>query len=249
MRESVTEERPEAGQSPNEASPAAIATTTTATEVSTGIAPAEAGREGGKSVLREIVETVVFALLVFVLVQSIWRNFWVDGPSMEPNIHSGQYLIVNRLVYRTGFPVAALRRTIGANASGKRLLDYFFHPPRRGDVIVFVPPNNRSRDYIKRVIGIPGDRVEIKQGRVYINSYALIEPYAAPSGGGSWGPAVVGANQLFVLGDNRPNSSDSRSFGMLAQSDVIGQAFFSYWPPRTWGLMPHYDLSVQLQNR
>lgn len=208
-----------------------------------------AAKVGGNvlSLLREILETLVFAVLVFLVLQTIWRNFWVEGQSMEPNIHDGQYLVVDHLVYNTGFPVNLLRATIGRSTSGSKLLDRFYHPPQRGDVIVFVPPITPSRDFIKRVIGIPGDRVEMKQGRVYVNGQVLAEPYIRPGPLTAWGPAVVGKSELFVMGDNRGNSSDSRSFGMLPLKNVIGKAWLSYWPPRRLGFIKHYDLAAQLQ--
>jgi signal peptidase I len=198
------------------------------------------------SAVREIIETVAFALLIFFLIQAVWRNFRVEGASMEPNIHDGQYLIVNRVVYATGFPTGLLRRTIGRTEVGNKLLDHIYHAPRRGDVIVFIPPNSPTRDYIKRVIGIPGDTVEIRRGRVLVNGQALVEPYSAPADS-SFGPQRVGWGELFVLGDNRGSSSDSRYFGLLPQQNVIGQAWLAYWPPRTWGVIRHYDLGAQLQ--
>ena len=199
------------------------------------------------SVLRDVLETLTLALLVFLLVQTFWRHYWVEGASMEPSIYEGQQLIVNHIVYNEGFPVSVLRRTIGRSAALSRVLDRFFHPPRRGDVIVFVPPTIPSRDYIKRVIGLPGDKVEIKQGRVYVNDRPLVEPYIRPGLPTSWGPAYVGKGELFVLGDNRGNSADSRAFGMLQQSKVIGQAWFCYWPPRRWGAIEHYGPNAQAQ--
>jgi signal peptidase I len=194
---------------------------------------------------REILETAALALLIFFLIHSIWRHFWVEGSSMEPNIHNGQYLVVNHIVYSQGFPVDLLRRTIGRSAAGSKLLDQFFHAPRRGDIIVFTPPSVSSRDYIKRVIGLPGDKVEIKQGRVFVNDRLLAEPYARPGPLQTWGPAYVGQGELFVLGDNRGASADSRSFGMLQQKKVIGQAWLCYWPPRYWGQIRHYDMRAQ----
>lgn len=199
--------------------------------------------------LREILETLVFAILVFLVIQTVWRNFRVEGMSMEPSIHDGQYLVVDHLVYNTGFPVNLLRATIGRSARGSKFLDGFFHPPQRGDVIVFVPPTSPSRDFIKRVIGLPGDRVEVRVGKVYINGQPLVEQYIQPGSTSSWGPAIVGQGELFVMGDNRGNSSDSRSFGMLQQNKVVGRAWLSYWPPRSWGFVKHYDLGAQLPSR
>lgn len=196
---------------------------------------------------REMLETLVVAILVFLVVQTVWRNFWVEGSSMEPGIHNGESMIVERLVYRSGFPANLLRSTIGRTAAGKRLVDSVFHPPRRGEVIVLIPPGNPTKDYIKRVIGVPGDKIEIKQGKLYINDKPMTEPYIVPGGAQSYGPVRVGPDELFVLGDNRGASADSRVFGMLPMKNVIGKAWLSYWPPGSWGPINHYNLSAQLQ--
>jgi signal peptidase I len=196
--------------------------------------------------LREFAETVVLAILIFLLIQSVWRNFRVEGSSMQPTIHDGQYLIVNRLVYRTGFPASFLRATIGRTAAGSSLLDHVFRSPRRGDIIVFVPPTSPYRDFIKRVIGLPGDKVEMRQGRVYINDQPLSEPYILPGPPANYGPIVVAQGDVFVLGDNRGGSTDSRSFGLLSESKIVGQAWFCYWPLRDWRFFLHYNLAAQL---
>jgi len=204
---------------------------------------------GRVSLLREILETLALALLVFLVIQTVWRHFWVEGSSMEPNIHNGQFLVVERLVYSQGFPVNLLRATIGRTPGGSKLLNKLYHPAQRGDVIVFIPPSNPGKDYIKRVIGVPGDKVEVRQGRALVNDRPLAEPYIMPGSTSSWGPAYVGQGELFVLGDNRGNSSDSRSFGMLQQKNVVGKAWLCYWPPRRWGFIRHYALGAQLQGR
>ncbi len=168
-----------------------------------------------KSFLREIVETIIFILIIYGTIGLGFRQFRVIGDSMSPNFHEGQYLVVNRLVYR-------------------------LHPPQRSDVIIFHPPINPEKEYIKRVIGLPGEEVEIEKGQIIINGHPLKETYIAYPGQGSWGPAIVGEDEYLVLGDNRNNSSDSRSWGMLPRGNIIGKAWLSYWPPREWGLVPHY---------
>jgi signal peptidase I len=175
-----------------------------------------------KSALREVIETVLLTLLIFFLVRTLIQNFRIEGSSMEPNLHDGQYLIINKIVYR-------------------------FHPPERGDIVVFQFPRNPQRDFIKRIIGLPGEKIEVRQGEVLINDQELEEPYAPKAGSYSWGPALVGENELFVLGDNRNNSSDSHSWGMLPRDKIVGKAWVSYWPPQHWSLIPHY--SFQLQNQ
>jgi signal peptidase I len=166
-----------------------------------------------KSVLREVVETVVLTVIIFFLIQTVVRNFRVVGTSMEPNLHNGQYLIVDKVSYRLG-------------------------EPQRGDVIVFEPPSRPGEDYVKRVIALPGELVEIRNGQVFINNQPLDEPYVVRRGSYSMSPRRVGPSELFVLGDNRNSSSDSHNWGMLAQDKVVGKAWISYWPPSEWGVIP-----------
>ena len=166
-----------------------------------------------KSVVREIVETVVLTVVIFFLIQTVVRNFRVVGNSMEPNLHDSQYLIVDKISYRLG-------------------------EPQRGDVIVFEPPNRPNEDYVKRVIALPGELVEVRNGQVFIENQSLAEPYVVYPGSYSMGPRRVGLEELFVLGDNRNSSSDSHNWGMLSQEKVVGRAWISYWPPSRWGLIP-----------
>jgi signal peptidase I len=170
------------------------------------------------SVLREIIETILLAAIIWLAVNFATARYVVDGQSMEPNLHTGQFLIVSRLAYRFG-------------------------DPQRGDIIVFDFPGNPSDDYVKRIIGLPGEKVTIENGHIFINGQRLDEPYLPPDditlpSQGQW---TVPDGQYFVLGDNRAHSSDSRSWGMLEMNKIIGKAWISYWPPQTWGLLPHYD--------
>ncbi len=185
-----------------------------------GTPPATKSVLGGVwSVLRELIETLALTLVIFLLIRFAVQNFRIEGYSMEPNFHDGQFLIVNKLIY-------------------------MLHPPERGDVIVFVPPTNTSRDFIKRVIGLPGDRVEIVNGRVYVNGSALDEPYPLNPGTYSTGPVTVPQGDYFVLGDNRNNSSDSHSWGPVPSEDIIGKVWVSYWPPQAMGLIPTYSYAA-----
>jgi len=172
-----------------------------------------------KAILREVVETAIMTLVIFLLVRAGFQNFRIEGQSMETNLHDGQFLIVNKLVY-------------------------YIHPPQRGDVVVFHSPQNPRKDFIKRVVALPGEEVELVDGEVYVDGVRLYETYIANQGGRSWGPEVIGEFEYFVLGDNRDNSSDSRSWGMLDGNAIIGKAWFSYWPPSTWGLVPHYTFAA-----
>ncbi len=169
--------------------------------------------DAAKSVLREIAETVLLTVVIFLLIQTVVRNFRVVGTSMEPNLHDGQYLIVDKISYRLG-------------------------KIQRGDVIVFEPPNRPGEDYVKRVIALPGELVEVRNGQVFVNGQPLDEPYVARPGGYSMKPRRVGPDELFVLGDNRNSSSDSHNWGMLPRDKVVGKAWISYWPPSQWGVIP-----------
>jgi signal peptidase I len=176
-------------------------------------------RASFKAMLREVVETAIMTLVIFLLVRAGFQNFRIEGQSMETNLHNGQFLIVNKLVY-------------------------YLHPPQRGDVVVFHSPQNPRKDFIKRVVGLPGEEVQLIDGQVYVDGVRLYETYISNQGSRSWGPEVVGDFQYFVLGDNRDNSSDSRSWGMLDGNAIIGKAWFSYWPPSTWGPVPHYTFAA-----
>jgi signal peptidase I len=173
-----------------------------------------------RSLGRELVETVALTLIIFFLIRMVVQNFRIEGFSMEPTLHEGQFLIVNKLVYQ---------------------LDQ--NQPNRGDIVVFEYPRAPDRDFIKRVIGLPGEKVEVRQGRVYINDKPLEEPFIASQPAYSWGPRVVSEEEYFVLGDNRNNSSDSHTWGFLPRKNIIGKAWLSYWPPQHWGLIPDPNLS------
>ena len=174
-------------------------------------------RSGPKSALRDFLETAVLALIIFVAVRAVVMNYRVIGHSMEPNIHEAQYLLIDKLLYSWG-------------------------QPRRGDIIVLRPPDVAGEVYLKRVIGLPGESVEVRDGRVYIDNQPIQESWATKAFPESnWGPAQVGANELFVMGDNRPGSRDSRYFGMLTRDRVIGRSFLCYWPPSEWTVFPRYS--------
>lgn len=180
------------------------------------IAPAEPRRSAVWAVLAEILQTVLIAVLLFLAVNLVTARIRVEGSSMEPSLHDGEMVVVNRLAYR-------------------------WSEPSRGDIVVFYFPLDPSRRFIKRIIGLPGDRVEARDGLVYVNGVALDEPYLAdpPRYSGAW---QVDSNTLFVLGDNRNNSDDSQNWGPLPLDKVIGKAVLVYWPLPDVGLIPHYSL-------
>lgn len=164
--------------------------------------------------IREILETLLFTFFVIWLVKSATQNFRIEGSSMLPTLKEGEYLIINKLAY---------------------LLD----EPKRGDIIVLHYPNDRSRDFIKRIIGLPGDTVVIGEREVRVNGSLLQEPYILdpPSDNQTW---IVPEGSYFVMGDNRLSSSDSRSWSYLPETDIIGKAWVVYYPIDEWQLVPHY---------
>jgi len=167
--------------------------------------------------LGEILQTVLIAVGLFLVVNLVTARIRVEGNSMEPSLHDGELVVVNRMAM-------------------------LWREPSRGDIVVFNFPLDPDRRYIKRVIGLPGDLVSIHDGEVYVNDDELNEPYLAapPSYSGEW---AIGPGEVFVLGDNRNFSSDSQNWGNLAQEEIIGKAVLVYWPPTEIGLIPHYDLA------
>lgn len=187
--------------------------------------------QAGRAV-REIIETLLLAALIFFLVRLVVLNFRVDGVSMAPNLHNEQMLLVNRNAYRA-FEIN------GAEY-------YPFDPPERGDVIVFDPPNGSDKPYIKRIIGLPGEQITFGDGQVFVDGELLAEDYIKDRtrcGQRDTCDMVVPEDSVYVLGDNRGNSSDSRAFGTVPIENIIGKAWLSYWPPSDIGLVPHesYD--------
>ena len=175
--------------------------------------------------LFESLETVLLALAVFLILQASVQNFRVEGISMDPTLDHGQYLLVNKLVYEH----LPFRSTDDSNPQSQCWL-FSFHAPEQGDVIVFHEPNDPSRDFVKRVIGTPGDTVELRFGIVYVNRLPLDEPYLVKRDTSNLAPVFVPHGYYFVLGDNRPVSYDSRELGPIAEENIVGKAWFSYWP-------------------
>ena len=187
----------------------------------------------GLAQVSETLEVIALAIIMFVAVRAVAQNFIVDGASMVPSFHNGELLIVNRLAYRT-FDFSWIP---GVDQDEWRP----FGEPETGDVIVFRFPRDPSRDFIKRVIGLPGQSVEVRAGTVYVDGQPLTEPYIADAPAYTYGPEIVPPGQLFVLGDNRNNSYDSHSWGMLDQSLIIGRADLRYWPLSEIGRVPHVN--------
>ncbi len=152
--------------------------------------------------LWEVLQTLVMAIVLYFLIDTVVGRVRVENISMQPTLHEGEFILVNKLAYRLG--------------------DF-----QRGDIVVF--HHGPTEDYIKRIIGLPGDKVEVRDGDVVVNGERLQEPYIAapPQYSGEW---VVPEGQIYVLGDNRNQSSDSHHWGYVPADNVVGKAMVVYWP-------------------
>jgi signal peptidase I len=165
-----------------------------------------------RRLFKDLLEIVLISVMLFASINFISARVRIESVSMQPTLYAGNFVVVDKLSYK-------------------------LNDPNRGDVIVFRFPPDPSQDpYIKRVIGLPGEQVRIDDGRVYINGVRISEPYLKMNTprSGEW---TVPEDALFVMGDNRNNSSDSRVWGMLPMVNVIGKAIFVYWPPENWDLL------------
>jgi len=185
-----------------------------------------------KSVVREYFETVVIAVILALFMRTfVVQAFKIPTGSMEPNLLIGDHLLVNKFVFAP--TLSSAERTV------LPMTDI-----RRGDIVVFKYPEDPERDFIKRVIGLSGETIELRNHRIHVNGRAIEEPYAhyqprpAGSGGGEitsddvrerYGPVVVPAGSVFVMGDNRDNSQDSRYWGFLPKENIRGKALMIYW--------------------
>jgi len=185
-------------------------------------------KPGWKNFLQEVLETLGLAVLLFVVINIISARVRVDGFSMRPTLDDGEFVLISRMAYQFG-------------------------SFQRGDIIVFRPPmypdagffrrllglpniSDDYEDYIKRVVGLPGDKVRIERGIVRINGNLVNEPYIAapPDYSGEW---TVPPRNLFVLGDNRNNSADSHAWGFLPEQNILGKALVVYWPFADWKVL------------
>jgi signal peptidase I len=169
------------------------------------------------ALVRDVLEAVAMAAVLFVVLRLGLQNTVVEGPSMQPNLIPGQWLLVNKLAYRFGVPT-------------------------RGDVIVFRAPDDSGKEFIKRIIAVGGETVSIRGGHVSINGQQIDEPWLPRFDGSAFGPYTVPAGSVFVLGDNRPQSNDSRSWvghgSAIGDGEIIGRAWLSIWPVSRWGVVP-----------
>ena len=164
----------------------------------------------------DLLETILLSVVLFLGINAVTARVQVDGFSMRPTLEDRSYILVNKMSFRSKLP-------------------------ERGDIVVFHIPIDPEQDFIKRVIGLPGDTVDIHNGQVRVNEQLLDEAYiaAAPQYVGTW---HVPENQIFVLGDNRNNSSDSHVWGAVPMENLIGKAVVVYWPPPTWMMIEHIQL-------
>lgn len=173
----------------------------------------------GSHVIEFIQTLVIFAVVAIIVYAFIAQPHKVSGSSMFPNLHHGDYLITDKLSYR-------------------------FNPPQRGQIIVFKNPREESQDYIKRIIGLPGEKVKVQDGHIYVDGKTLKESYLSPeiiTNPGAFlqeGQEIaVEKERYLVVGDNRPASSDSREWGFITKEEIIGKAFLRYWPINSTGII------------
>jgi signal peptidase I len=179
----------------------------------------EEQKAGWRRTLLDTLETILLSLVLFLAINAISQRIRVESISMQPTLYPGDYVIVNKLAY------------------------LFNKNPSRGDVIVFrYPPDPEAIPYIKRIIGLPGDQIHIADGKIYVNGQLLLESYltVTTNRGGDWS---VPPGQLFVMGDNRNNSSDSRTWGFVPFENIIGRAEVIYLPPQHWAFL-HQNIAV-----
>jgi signal peptidase I len=183
-------------------------------------------KNGQKSVVREYTEAILVALVLAFFIRSfIVQAFKIPSGSMLPTLQIGDHILVNKFLYGLRLPYPF----------EKMLVEW--KQPNHGDVIVFVYPKDRTKDFIKRVIGVPGDTVEIRHKHVYLNGVKLDDPHATfadedrevPGPRDNFGPITVPEHHLFVMGDNRDRSHDGRFWGYVDLDDVKGKAFLIYW--------------------
>ncbi|MDP2718710.1 MAG: signal peptidase I [Dehalococcoidia bacterium] len=194
-----------------------------------------------KSALKETLETVIIAFAIFLALQTTLMGFIVEGSSMSPSLFTGEKILVNKAVYLSSS--WDIVRRITPNSKHEDENSFIFHPPQRGDIICFYFPRDIKQIYIKRIIGLPGETVEIRNGKVLINDSVIKEPSNIPTARNNYGPITVPPKQYFVMGDNRNGSSDSRGGWTVPKDNIIGKAWLIYWPLPKWGLAPNFKLA------
>ena len=178
------------------------------------------------SFLRDAVITILVAVLIFLGLQVTVQDFIIRQSSMQPNFEEGQRVLVNKILYR-------------------------FRDPQRGDVVILRPPSTADQStipFIKRIIGLPGDTVEVRDGVVRVNGVSLNEPYVKNRPVYTVALTKIPAGEYFVLGDNRNNSNDSHFGWTVPRANIIGKAWISIWPPSRWGLVLGHPTPIEASN-
>ena len=178
---------------------------------------------------REIVEAALLALLVLMALQLAVRNFKVEGSSMVPALEGGQYLVVDQVSFFK-FDWERFSRAVPFWTAEAAEPEFAFRAPERGEIIVFHYPVNPDKDFVKRVVGLPGETVAVRNGTVYVDGVGLAEPYLERRDRSNARPLVLGDGEYYVIGDNRPNSNDSRSWGAVPEENIVGRVMLVYWP-------------------
>lgn len=180
--------------------------------------PKANSEDNWRQMIFDILQTVAISVILFLGINLVTARIRIESVSMENTLHQGNAVLVNRLAYRFGLP-------------------------ERGDIVVFNPPFDSPEPYIKRVIGLPGDQIEIRDGQIILNGTPLLEPYIREKivSQGSW---EVPEGTIFVMGDNRNNSSDSRKWGSVPLENVIGKALFVYWPLDEIGSLSNFAFAA-----
>ena len=178
---------------------------------------------------REITEAVLIALVVLVVLQATVRNFKVEGSSMVPTLDGGQYLVVDQASFFK-FDKERMSRALPFWRVSETEPEFAFDPPMRGEVIVFNYPLDPRKDFVKRVVGLPGETVEVQGGIVLVDGRALPEPYLQSQDSSDAPPLTLGEKEYYVIGDNRRNSNDSRSWGAVPEDNIVGRVWLVYWP-------------------
>ncbi|MGM0410363.1 MAG: signal peptidase I [Bacillota bacterium] len=173
--------------------------------------------------IKEFIQSILIAaVLAFLIITFVAQSFVVDGRSMEPTLHDGERLFINKFIYR-------------------------FHPPERGDIVVFSPRGAPEKKYIKRVIALPGETIEIKDGQTYIDGEPIKEEYINEAMNSDHSPVEVPENSVFVMGDNRNHSADSRIsslVGFVDYDSISGKAFWTYWPLDKMRVVDSYEYDI-----
>ena len=189
-------------------------------------------------ITKDLIESIILATLVFIVIQTGIQNFKVEGSSLDPTLSLGQYVIVDKVSYFR-LDTNRFSRIIPIWNNQDSKPQFALEPPKRGEIIVFSYPLDPDRDFVKRVIGIPGDTIQIGNGEVIVNGKLMEEDYinSLTPKGALWfaegfRPEIttLQKQEYFVLGDNRLGSNDSRNWGPVPENNIHGKVWLSYWP-------------------